>query len=280
MPRTSYSPTGAFCAVHPHRGAVATCDHCGTFACPDCITVDGGRQVCATCIRESRVQVGANPWERRQTLGVIPAAWQTIIAVTSTPARFFSALGPHGTMRDAVLFQVLVLIPALAMGAIYLQMMLLAFGGALLDLLQPVTAQIPAPVMEPIRVALSPTPGSIVTAVLWNMVIGPPVWILIVLSFGVLQHGLLTIVGGAKHDLEVSLKACFYAGGVRFWEVIPLVNWVSLPGLLTVQSIGLARAHEADGWKGLAAGWGPSLSCCCCVFGAVMAFAVFGAAFL
>ena len=70
------------------------------------------------------------------------------------------------------------------------------------------------------------------------------------MAFGVVQHGFLSIVGGAKRDFETTLRVCLYAGGVRFWEVIPLVNWIGRPWVLTVQSIGRANAHETAGGKG------------------------------
>ncbi len=275
--KTEYSSTGAFCAVHPQRGAVATCDHCGTFACPECIVLDGDRQICRTCVREQRVQLGSNPWERREDLGILPAAWQTVLAVSASPGRFFKSLGRGGTVSEAALFQALVLVPALFMSAIYGQLMLLAFGDMFLDLIEQFASQIPADTMEEVRKGLKPSAAGVVKGVLLNLIIGPPIWILIVMAFGVVQHGFLSVVGGAKRDFETTLRVCLYAGGVRFWEVIPLVNWIGLPWVLTVQSIGLANAHETDGWKGAVGGWGPAFGCCCCLFAGTFALGFVGA---
>lgn len=269
---TDYSPTGAFCAVHPQRGAVATCDHCGTFACPECITLDGDRQICVTCINEQRVQLGGNPWERRDELGILPAALKTVLAVTTSPGQLFGSLGSRGTVTEAAGFLALILIPAMVMSAVYGQLMLAAFGDTVLELIAQSGAQIPAATLNELQEAFRPTAGKMGTGILLNLFLGPPIWVLLVMAFGVIQHGFLTVVGGAKHDLETSLRVAMYGGGVRFWEFIPLVSWIGMPWMFTVQSIGFAHAHETDGWKGAVAGWGPSLGCCCCGF--VAAFAV------
>jgi hypothetical protein len=155
--------------------------------------------------------------------------------------------------------------------------MLAAFSETLLQFLQQFASQIPAETLEQIRKGVQPSAGGLVQAIGLNLVLGPPIWILVIMVFGVIQHGLLTLVGGAKYDLETSLKACFYAGGLRFWEIIPLANWISLPWVLTAQSIGLAKVHETDGWKGAVAGWGPAFGCCCCMFGFTFAVGFLGA---
>lgn len=276
---TEYSSTGAFCAIHPHRGAVATCDHCGTFACPECITLDGDKQICATCIREGRVEVGDNPWARRWSIGVLPAAWQTLLAVTTSPGRFFGSLGTRGTVGEAVMFQALVILPAFVMTAIYGQLTLLAFGDMIVQFFEQFASQMPPGTMDELRDAMNPGPADMAKAVGMNLLIGPPIWILILLVLGVVQHVFITVVGGAKHDLERSLEALFYAAGVRFWEIIPLVNWIGIPWLLTVQSIALTRVHDSDGWRGAVGGWGPALALCCCCFGGFFALGFFGAMF-
>ncbi len=272
-----YSPTGAFCAVHPERGAVATCDHCGTFACPECVTLNGDQQICATCIREQRVQIGSNPWERRNELGILPAAWQTVLEVSARPGQFFASLGNGGTVSEAAMFQALVLVPAVAMGAIYGQLMLAAFGDSFIALLGQFGSQIPADALDELREGLQPSVAKAVKGIGLNLLFGPAIWILMTMTFGVVQHAILSLVGGAKYPLETTLKACLYAGGIRFWEIVPLVNWVALPWLLGVQSVGLAAVHETDGWRGAVAAWGPALGCCCCGFVAAFAVGFLGA---
>lgn len=273
MQTTDYSSTGAFCAIHPQRGAVATCDHCGTFACPECITLEGERQICATCIREGRVQLGANPWERRGELGWGAAYMQTILAVTSSPGQFYRSMTSRGSVGEALLFYALVLVPALALAAMYGQFMLFALGDQLLALFDAFAAfaaqngsPMPPEVRKAVEEAIEPSVGRVGQAMVFNVLVWGAIWLLASLVFGLVQHAILTIVGGAKHDLETSLRACLYAGGVRFWEVIPLVTWIGMPWMLTVQAVGLARAHETDGWRGGLAAWGPALGCCCCAF--------------
>jgi len=263
------SPTGAWCAIHPETGAVATCDHCGTFACAECITRHGERQICATCIAEKRVVLEQNPWDAREETGYLLAWWRTVVAVSASPGRFFTSLHGKEGLGAAAAFASATLVPALFMAWVYQTAMLAAYGDVLLELFQPFLSQaeLPPELVTELDKAFKVTPGSLVQSFVSSVGFGVPIGLFIVVFFAVIQHLILVLIGGDEGGLEVTLKAAFYSCGVRFWEVIPLVNFVSILWILAVQGIGYSTVHQTDGWKGQLAAWGPALGCCCCLLG-------------
>ncbi len=272
------SPTGAYCAIHPAQGAVATCDHCGTFACGACITRHGDRQICATCIAEKRVVLETNPWDTREEIGYLAAWWKTVAAVSASPGRFYSSLHGKEGLGAAAAFAAASLVPALLLGWIYQTALLAAFGDTFLEMMQPFLSQanLPADVTAELEKAFQVSAGSLIQGFISGVGFGVPIQLFIVVFFGVIQHVILVLVGGDEGGMEVSLKAAFYSCGVRFWEVIPLVSLVSLFWMLAVQGIGYGTVHRAEGWKGHIAAWGPALGCCCCLLGVPFAAGVFG----
>ncbi|MCO4772382.1 MAG: YIP1 family protein [Deltaproteobacteria bacterium] len=272
-------PTGAFCAIHPDVGAVATCDHCGTFACPECVTVHAGRQICTTCIAEGRVQLDTNPWAQRDSLGVPVAWWRTVMAVTTSPSTFFRSLDPEKGLGEAAAFASLALLPALFMGFIFQTLAMLAFGDSLQTMIEPFITQanLPPEVLTELEKVFVVSAGSLASGFFSSVGLGVPINLFIVVFFGVLQHVALMMVGGDTKGFEATLKASFYSVGVRFWEIIPLVNLVGTLWLLVVQSLGYSAIHKTDGWKGWVAAWGPGLTCCCCALSIPFSIGFLGA---
>lgn len=259
-------PTGAFCAIHPERGAVATCDHCGTFACSECIQVQDGRQICRTCLETGRVTLQRVPWEDRESLGFLPAAWKTVLAVSASPSTFFAQLSPTGTVGEAALFALIAMIPALVVGFVYQTLALMAFGDAIMGFVEDVP-NLPPESLEQLRKGLDPSAGNLVSNFATSVIVGAPLWLAILALFGIAQHAVLTVLGGATKSVEDTLRVAFYANGVRFWEVIPLVSLVSVFWLLFVEGLGFAVVHRTDTWKGLLAAWALALLCCLCCIG-------------
>lgn len=259
-------PTGAFCAIHPERGAVATCDHCGTFACSECIQLQDGRQICRTCLETGRVTLQRVPWEDRESLGFLPAAWKTVLGVSASPSTFFAQLSPQGTVGEAALFALIAMIPALVVGFVYQTLGMLAFGDTILTFFEDLP-NLPPESMVQLRSALDPSAGSLVSNFVTSVLVGAPLWLAFLALFGIVQHAVLTVLGGASKSVEDTLRVAFYSNGVRFWEVIPLVSLVSGFWLLFVEGLGLAVVHRTDTWKGLVASWALALLCCFCCMG-------------
>ncbi len=272
-------PTGAFCAIHPDVGAVATCDHCGTFACPDCVDVQAGQQICRTCINEGRVHLEVNPWVQREQLGFVAAWWKTVLAVSLSPGRFFGTLNVDKGIGEAAAFAALSLLPAVLTGFLFQTIALATFGDTLYQLFEPFLseANLPADVAAEVEKAFRVSPGSLVSGFATSVCISLPLSLFVVVFLGVVQHVLLMLVGGDTKGFEATLQAAFYAVGVRFWEVIPLVSVISGLWMLVVQALGYSAVHQTDGWKGSAAAWGPALTCCCCALAIPLIAVFFGA---
>ncbi len=276
-------PTGAFCALHPQRSAVATCDHCGTFACPECVTLHRGAQICRTCIDTGRVRPASTPWEQRGELGLLAAWWQTVLAVSAAPGRFFETLDVKRGVGESVGFAALSLVPATLMGFVFQTVLLALFGDALYDLVSgalgdfATRTELPPGTLEEIEKAFSVTPGSMLSGLFSSVGVGIPFYLFIVALFAVVQHVLLVLTGAGKEGLEATLQTAFYATGVRFWEVIPLVSIFSTVWVIAVEGIGFGAVHKA-GWKGHFAAWGPMLGCCGCLFAGSLILGVMGAA--
>ena len=264
------------CALHHDRVAVATCDHCGTFACADCVVLDGDRQICRTCIDEGRVALDTNPWERRGSLGLPRALGQTIIEVTLRPAAFFRTLSGPGRVTEAVGFVALLLLPVSVVGAVYGQAFLAMFGDAVVGIFEGFAADLPAGVLDQIRTSMKPSAGGLGAAIAQNVLLGLPFWIVLCGLFAVLQHAILSVLGGPRGTLDTTMKTVLYANAIRAWEIVPLFNFVSLAWLMTANAVGLSAAHKTSGWRGFAATWGLAVfSGCCCTAGVfAIAFAV------
>lgn len=88
---------------------------------------------------------------------------------------------------------------------------------------------------------------------------------------GAFLHFFLWMWGGAKAGFGVhqTIRYTGYAYGAYY-----LVGWIPVLNILLgivfwiFLSMGLARAHRTDTWRGFAATLTPVIACCCIVFGA------------
>jgi len=279
------NPHGAFCAIHPTVAAVATCDHCGTFACPDCVTLHRGKQICATCIERGRVTIETNPWQQRDTLGIPVAWWRTVMQITMSPSTFFRSLSPQGGLGEALGFASLSLLPALLVGFASQTAVKAMFGPALFDAFQSLIEQsgalsdLPADTMSQIESLFVVTPAGLIGGLFSAIGLGLPFALVLLAFLGVVQHVALMLLGGGKEGFEATLKAAFYGAAVRFWEVIPPVAIFAGLWVLFVQGVGFGAIHKTQGWKGQLAAWAPALTCCFCVMGTTAMVAILGASF-
>ena len=115
-----------------------------------------------------------------------------------------------------------------------------------------------------------------VTSAIFGAITTPFIVVTWHLIVGMVHHLTLLLVGGARRDLEATLRTSMYALGVNFWSVIPVLGmlvglWVSV-----CKVIGYGRVHEVPWWKGAVAVFAPFCVGCCgtaLVLGAVFGFA-------
>ena len=258
------------CSQHEHVPAVGTCEHCGSFACGECLGDLGGRLICRACVVDGRVEVGLSPWDERKKLGLFAAWWATVKAVTLTPSDFFSRLAPSQFMGAAIGFALLAATPGQIANVIYNNLgNVLLFETLGVDLGQ-------ASGGDPFSQMLAP--GSPVMIVL-QVVMAPLTVIMNAMIYGLLAHLGLMIVGGTTKKLEASLKVACYAAAINFWMIfpVPYINAVVV-GIwsMVVLAIGLMKMHNTTGAKAaFAVLWIPCL--CGCAVGGIAAIAALAA---
>lgn len=75
------------CGVHQEVPATFTCSRCGTFGCERCLDSLLPMPMCVACAARG---VNAVPWERRETIGLWRAFWDTSRDVCFSPKEFFA----------------------------------------------------------------------------------------------------------------------------------------------------------------------------------------------
>ena len=260
-------------ARHPERPAATTCSHCGSFACGDCDTIFEGRHVCATCVDEGRVARARIPWEDRDDIGFVAAAWRTVLQVSGEPTAFFDRVkSGRGRLSDAALFAFLVAIPGGIMGAAYNAAIfgfMLAPGGAM----EEIFSQMGPEFVDAFREASS---GWILQTII-GAVIAPFLTVAAQMAMALLHHLVLKLLGAANRELEATLEAAMYALGVNLWGVIPMVGLFVGLWVMLAQVIGYSRVHDVEIGRPIAAVLAPICLLC---GGAVLFWGVLMAAFM
>jgi hypothetical protein len=234
-----------------------------------------GALVCRTCVESGRVQVGLTPFDRREELGIVSAAWKTLIAICAQPKRFFSELAPSGRMGSAILFVIFVSIPAGIMSSLYNLGMKWAIG----PIIEPSIRQIYGPEGGPLSDMMVKAYEPSILSALFGAVAFPFILILYAMIAGLVVHLGLLILGGAHKGLEASLKVSLYSHGLLFWVIVPLVGGFAWLWMAVVLGIGLAAIHGAKAWQAvIALLYAPCLAVCCLIGGSVALGVLIGAA--
>ena len=249
----------AHCAVHPGMPSAGTCSHCGSFGCIECLGTLQGNLVCRVCVQEGRVQVGLSPFDRREELGLVTAAWKTLVEVGLRPTRFFAELSPQGRLGSAVGFLLLISVPAGMISNATGYGMLVLMQDWLEGLIRNVYGPAGNPLSDEMVKSISP---NLLASVLQGF-LHPLICLIGALLLGLLAHGALLLLGGGSQRLEATLKVSIYAYAINFWVVIPLVGGFSWLWGLVAMGIGLSAIHGDSGWKATLAIILPPLFCCC-----------------
>ncbi|HEV7401379.1 MAG TPA: GYF domain-containing protein, partial [Chthoniobacteraceae bacterium] len=112
--RATAAPVGGFT---PAAGT-AQCDSCGRYFDAGDVVQIAGRNICAGCkpavlqgLQQGTMAGGLSdpsrtgpPWEHRETLGLFPAAYQTVTAVLSRPSETFATMRVDGGITEPFLY--------------------------------------------------------------------------------------------------------------------------------------------------------------------------------
>ncbi len=127
------------CRNHPQvETELEHCYRCGYRYCGDCVVEFQGKPTCGPCKDDAvgRLESGdptggsdevLPPWERRQTLGMFPAFWQSITGVLGAPTKFFVGMDKRAATWDCLAIPVV----ASVLGAIVSMFVGMAMGGVM-----------------------------------------------------------------------------------------------------------------------------------------------------
>jgi len=197
-------------------------------------------------------------WEQRESLGLLKAIWETIVAVLTRPSHTFSTMRREGGLGSPLLFLLL----TAGIGGAIGQLWQLVFQGAMMSALLPLQGGAGGP----------PNPAGINPAVFgMNMgmqvafIFAVPLFVIIG-SFinAAIVHLALRLFGGANQPFETTMRAiCFTSGAGGAFNLIPICGGMIGPiWALVVLCIGLGKAHDTSTEKGVAAVLVPMVVCC------------------
>ena len=189
------------------------------------------------------------PWENRDQLGFVNALIATIGMVITRPAEAFTVMKRDGSLGDALLYTIIlgvlgmiasfgftVVLPGIGLGA-----------GSMGDVL-----------------------GMGASAAF--LLFAPIAMVLGIFIGGGIIHVCLMLLGGANRGFETTIRVLCYAGGsANIFLLVPFCgSTIASIVALVLDCIGLARAHETDAWKPVAAVLLPLVVCC----GGIMLFSI------
>jgi hypothetical protein len=181
------------------------------------------------------------PWENRRQLGFVNALVATIGMVITRPAEAFTVMKREGSLGDALLYTII--LGVLGMVA--------SFGFSV--------------VLPGIGVGAG-TFGDVLGlgASTAFLLFAPVAMVLGVFIAGGITHLGLMLLGGANRSFETTIRVFCYAGGsANIFLLVPVCGGlVTTVVALVLDCIGLARAHETDTWRPVAAVLLPVVLCC------------------
>ena len=206
----------------------------------------------ATTAAPTPAEATGLPWENREQLGLVNALVATIGMVITRPAEAFTVMKREGSLGDALLYTIILgVIGLVASFGFTVVLPGIGFGAGRFGDVLGLGASTAFLLFAPIA-----------------MVLG-------IFIFGGITHLCLMLFGGANRSFETTLRVFCYAGGsANIFLLVPFcgstITWIAT---LVLDCIGLARAHETDAWKPVAAVLLPFVVCC---GGAMLLFVLIG----
>jgi hypothetical protein len=197
---------------------------------------------------------GPTAFERRKELGLLRGYWETWKESALSPEPFWRSVEPRGPVFDAILFG---WISTVLYSVLGIPMMWANFGTNR-RMMEELLRQNP----DAAAVLQDFDPVSMALGVLAATVILYPLWLMIYVA---MVHLGCMLFGAAKGGFDASVRAIAYGCGPLALAWFPVLGLGPMlyAGVLGVW--GLARLHNADGWRAaLGAFIIPVLLCCCC----------------
>lgn len=194
------------------------------------------------------------PWEHRAEIGFFTAIWETVKGVLTAPSETFSNMKREGGLGAPLLFYVLLA----TLGAIASLVYQLLVKAAIPALGAVPQTQNPSPA-EAIMLWYSTPQGMYLSTAMTPLLVAVGAFI-----WAGITHLALMICGGAKQPYETTFRVlCYSSGAASLLQLIPMCGpYATIFWGLAVLCIGLAKAHEINTGRAVAAVLMPALICC------------------
>ena len=233
------------CGVHQDVPATFTCSRCGTFGCETCLDSMLPMPMCVACAARG---VNAVPWERRETIGVWKAFWDTTREACFSPKEFFDRRAMEtltgGPFYGVVSYTVAYVLSMLQFALLYAVMGLVIGAGAGAG-----TGN------EALGAGLGVGVGVIGCLMVPAMAIQAPVMAVFGLAFSLAgAHISLLLMKQARGNWEASLRGIGYANAAQMWLAIPCVGFFIAPfAVIWLEARAMSAAHKTSTLAGFAA---------------------------
>ncbi len=212
------------------------------------------------------------PWENRQQLGLMKAAWETIKAVLFRPFETYENMKRTGGLDNPLLYVIMTGSAGTISGMIWNWLGQMLFRSFL-----------PASNQGPTFAFQTAVGGGMILVFL---ILAPILCAITAFVGSGILHLSLMICGGARQPFEATFRAyCYTVGSVYALQIIPfqiipiagpiIAGFIVWIWALVCKCIGLARTHEIGMGRAVMAVLLPTIVCCTAV--AFILMSIFGA---
>jgi|GEM_PF-619901 len=224
----------AFCNAD-NAGEAVKCSQCGKFLDErpvPALAKPTGAQPGPMALRFDEATESC-PWDDRDELGWFQAYVKTLIACIFSPKDFFSSMPTGVGLLSPFLFATITIFLGWILTPFWSVLFKANFGF-----------------------------GKFLTAIV-GILIGAPLWAIIVLGFGaLLNHLSLMILGAAKEDYSATYSVVCYASGANILQVVPFLGQIVGAILyLVLLVVGLREVHHTSTGQAIVAVLLPTILC-------------------
>lgn len=206
-------------------------------------TVAPGSEILTSPVMPAAGARSGLPWDNREQLGWFNALLETIQEVLLRPTEAFTRMQREGGLVNPLLYTLILGMVGAVAGFIFsVGFRAIGIGGE-----------------NGLGALLGAGASSFAILILTPFLI-----IIFTFIFAGIIHLVLMLLSGANQPFETTLRVvCYASGSASILQLIPLCgSLIASVYSLVLNSIGLARAHETDTWRGVVAVLSPVLLCC------------------
>lgn len=193
------------------------------------------------------------PWEKRDTLGFLPAMVETVKLILSAPKEAFKQISPGSDLIGPLIF-----------------CLIISFFSGFANALYNIAFMLMGPSQES-SPSVSMEQQMLIMAAM--VILSPLLIAVFTFLYAGIYHLLLMLTGGANRGFNATFRVYAYAlGAISVIGFIPFCGvYISIPWLLILLVIGFVEVHKASSWQAIVAVLLPIILCCGLVFAVVVA---------